>query len=179
MTIGARFPRSGGRASICSGLASAPGTRTCRRIYSTSLRTPIKVRCGWGRPWDSVTWRKVTVMRAAGSPVWLPRFRDELLFRFTTQSSELNEGNTRLGADANGLFAVPLRPDRFFRDRELVASARLDEAIERPGRGAGNPVDACRHVRPADLRHDDRHNDPSRRRACLCGGPLSRRLGSP
>jgi uncharacterized membrane protein len=24
-----------------------------------------------GPPWDTVTWRKVTAMRAAGSPVWL------------------------------------------------------------------------------------------------------------
>jgi uncharacterized membrane protein len=33
-----------------------------------------------GPPWDSVTWRKVTETRAPGSPVWLPRFRDESLF---------------------------------------------------------------------------------------------------
>ena len=33
-----------------------------------------------GPPWDSETWRRVTAMRAAGSPVWLPRVRDELSF---------------------------------------------------------------------------------------------------
>jgi uncharacterized membrane protein len=50
-----------------------------------------------GPPWDSVTWRKVTAMRVAGSPVWRPRFRDERLFHFTTQRNELNEANTRGG----------------------------------------------------------------------------------
>jgi uncharacterized membrane protein len=50
-----------------------------------------------GPPWDSVTWRKVTERRAAGSPVWLPRFRDGSLFHFTTQRNELNEANTRWG----------------------------------------------------------------------------------
>jgi uncharacterized membrane protein len=50
-----------------------------------------------GPPWDSVTWRKVTETRTAGSPVWLPRFRDESLFRFTTQRNALNEAKTSWG----------------------------------------------------------------------------------
>src|SRR6516162_23879 len=60
-------------------------------------------------------------------------------------------GQHALGADANGFFAVPLRPDRFFRDHQLAARARLDEATERPRRGARNPLDTGRHIRPADL----------------------------
>ena len=47
-----------------------------------------------GPPWDNVTWRRVTETRAAGSPVWLPRFCDESLFRFTTQRNALNEAKT-------------------------------------------------------------------------------------
>jgi hypothetical protein len=83
---------------------------------------------------------------------------------YATQRTQ--RGQHALGADANGLFAVPLRSDRFFRGRQLVASAFLDDATKSPGRGVGNPLDTGRHVRPADLRHDDRHNDPSRRRTC-------------
>jgi uncharacterized membrane protein len=104
-----------------------------------------------GPPWQSVTWRKVTAMREARSPIWLPRFRDESLFHFTTQRNELNEANTRWGPMRMVFFAVPLRPDRFFRNHQLVARARLDEATERPRRGARNPLDTVRHVRPADL----------------------------
>jgi uncharacterized membrane protein len=128
-----------------------------------------------GPPWDSATWRRVTAMRAAGSPVWLPRFRDDLALPLRYSARRTQRGRHALGTDANGLFAVPLRSDRFFREPQLVASAFLD-ATKSSGRGHGNPLDTGRHVRPADLRHDDRHNDSSRRRACLCRGPLSRRL---
>ena len=127
-----------------------------------------------GPPWDSETWRRVTAMRAAGSPVWLPRVRDESLFHFMTQRDELNGNATRWGPNVAS-FCSTFGPDRFFREPQLVASAFLD-ATKSPGRGHGNPVDTGRHVRPADLRHDDRHDNPSRRRTCLCGGPLSRRL---
>ena len=48
--IGAACQRNGALASICSGSAWAHGTPTCRRISSTSSRTPFKARSGRGRP---------------------------------------------------------------------------------------------------------------------------------
>jgi uncharacterized membrane protein len=67
-----------------------------------------------GPPWDSVTWRKVTAMRAAGSPVWRPRFRDESLFHFTTQRNELNEANPRWGPMRMVFLQYPSDPIVFF-----------------------------------------------------------------
>ena len=45
---------------------------TVRRALGCSGGLPDHSR---GPPWDSVTWRKVTETRAAGSPVWLPRVK--------------------------------------------------------------------------------------------------------
>jgi uncharacterized membrane protein len=73
-----------------------------------------------GPPWESVTWRKVTAMRAAGSPVWLPRFRDEsLLFHFTTQHNELNDANTRWGPIRIVFLQYPSDPIVFFETASL------------------------------------------------------------
>jgi uncharacterized membrane protein len=67
-----------------------------------------------GPPWDSVTWRRVTAMRAAGSPIWLPRFRDESLFQFITQRSELNGANMRWGPMRIVFLQYPSDPILFF-----------------------------------------------------------------
>jgi uncharacterized membrane protein len=75
-----------------------------------------------GPPWDSVTWGKVTAMRAAGSPVWLPRFRDESLFHFTTQRNELNEANTRWGPMRMIFLQYPSDPIVFFESASLWRS---------------------------------------------------------
>ena len=128
-----------------------------------------------GPPWDSVTWRKVTETRAAGSPVWLPRFRDASLFRFTTQRNELTQTKTSWGPIRIVYLQYPSDPIVFFEMASLCV-ARLDETTESPRRVLRDPLDAGRDLRSAGLRHDDRHHDPSRRRACLCRGPLSQRL---
>jgi uncharacterized membrane protein len=72
-----------------------------------------------GPPWDSVTWRRVTAMRRAGSPVWLPRFRDESLFHFTTQHNELNEATTRWGPMRMVFLQYPSDPIVFFETASL------------------------------------------------------------
>jgi uncharacterized membrane protein len=72
-----------------------------------------------GPPWDSVTWQRVTAMRAAGSPVWLPRFRDQSLFHFTTQRNELNEANTRWGPMRMVFLQYPSDPIVFFEAANL------------------------------------------------------------
>ncbi len=72
-----------------------------------------------GPPWDSETWRRVTAMRAAGSPVWLPRVRDELLFRFMTQRDELNGAGTRWGSMRMVFLQYPSDPIVFFESASL------------------------------------------------------------
>ena len=123
------LPRSGGRAFICSGLASAHGIPTCRRISSTSSRTPIKVRSGWAPPGqrdlaqgDRDAWSREPGLAAAFSR------RIALPLYYPAQRTQHQHA---LGADPHSLFAVPLRPDCFFRD-PLLASARLDESTESP-----------------------------------------------
>jgi len=71
-----------------------------------------------GPPWDSVTWRRVTAMRTAESPVWLPRFRDQSLFHFTTQRNEL-EANRHWGPIRMVFLQYPSDPIVFFESASL------------------------------------------------------------
>ncbi len=43
-----------------------------------------------GPPFPSRTWKSVTAGRVAGSPAWLPRFRDGSVIRFTSQRNALD-----------------------------------------------------------------------------------------
>jgi uncharacterized membrane protein len=72
-----------------------------------------------GPPWDSETWRKVIALRAAESPVWLPRFRNESLFHFITQRNELNEANTRWEPMRMVFLQYPSDPIVFFEAASL------------------------------------------------------------
>ena len=82
-----------------------------------------------GSPWDSATWRRVTETRATGSPVWLPRFRDESLFRFTTQRNALNEAKTSWGPMRMVYLQYPSDPIVFF---EIASLWRQPAWMERP-----------------------------------------------
>jgi uncharacterized membrane protein len=82
-----------------------------------------------GPPWDSVTWRKVTETRSTGSPVWLPRFRDESLFRFTTQRNALNEAKASWGPMRMVYLQYPSDPIVFF---EMTSLWRQPAWMERP-----------------------------------------------
>jgi uncharacterized membrane protein len=44
-----------------------------------------------GPPFPSRTWTSVTRQRNAGSPFWLPTFRDGSVIRFTSQTNKLND----------------------------------------------------------------------------------------
>ncbi len=45
-----------------------------------------------GPPFRSRTWRGIVAARNPGTPVWLPRYSDGRMFRFTTQQGALDEG---------------------------------------------------------------------------------------
>jgi uncharacterized membrane protein len=51
---------------------------------------PLQGALWSGPPFPSRTWRSVTDDRNAGSPEWLPRFRDSSIFRFTNQDNALD-----------------------------------------------------------------------------------------
>ncbi|MFN7053800.1 MAG: alpha/beta-hydrolase family protein, partial [Gemmobacter sp.] len=44
-----------------------------------------------GPPFGSPTWRAVTAARNAGTPAWLPEFRDGSVVRFTAQDNRLDD----------------------------------------------------------------------------------------
>lgn len=50
---------------------------------------PIHGALWSGPPFRSETWREATQQRVPGSPVWLPRFRDSTIVRFTNQKDRL------------------------------------------------------------------------------------------
>lgn len=50
-----------------------------------------------GPPFRSAMWRRVTAARTPGSPVWLPRYRDGSVVRFTNQTNQLNIPGARWG----------------------------------------------------------------------------------
>ncbi|MBP2236804.1 putative membrane protein [Sinorhizobium kostiense] len=51
-----------------------------------------------GPPFQSELWRSVTADRLAGSPAWLPRFRDSSIIRFTHQQNALDVPGADWGA---------------------------------------------------------------------------------
>ena len=50
-----------------------------------------------GPPFASHTWRLVTAQRRAGTPAWLPEFRDGAVIRFTAQANRLGQATTAWG----------------------------------------------------------------------------------
>lgn len=50
------------------------------------LADPIQGAVWSGPPFDSTIWQRVTATRNAGSPAWLPLFRDGSMFRFMNQN---------------------------------------------------------------------------------------------
>ncbi|MCA3640757.1 MAG: alpha/beta-hydrolase family protein [Methylobacterium sp.] len=50
-----------------------------------------------GPPFASQTWRNITANRNAGSPAWLPRFRDGSVIRFTAQQNHLGDSHKPWG----------------------------------------------------------------------------------
>jgi uncharacterized membrane protein len=51
-----------------------------------------------GPPYESEMWQTVTEGRLAGSPAWLPRFRDGSIIRFTNQNNALDVPGAKWGA---------------------------------------------------------------------------------
>jgi uncharacterized membrane protein len=51
-----------------------------------------------GPPFRSQTWNYITASREAGSPAWLPRFRDGSVVRFTNQTTVASNGFAPWGA---------------------------------------------------------------------------------
>jgi uncharacterized membrane protein len=63
----------------------------------TVFEDPIQGGVWSGPPFPSGVWSKVSRYRNAGSPIWLPRFRDGSMVRFTGRECELPKHGERWG----------------------------------------------------------------------------------
>lgn len=72
-----------------------------------------------GPPFRSDTWRTVTQRRAAGSPAWLPRFRDGSVIRFANQNGGLEVGKADWGAFRIAYLQYASDPITFFEPESL------------------------------------------------------------
>lgn len=63
----------------------------------TVFEDPIQGGVWSGPPFPSTVWARATRYRNAGSPMWLPKFRDGSMLRFTGRENTLATGGTRWG----------------------------------------------------------------------------------
>jgi uncharacterized membrane protein len=63
----------------------------------TLFEDPIQGGVWSGPPFPSPVWRRATTYRNSDSPMWLPRFRDGSMLRFTGRENTLDEAGQRWG----------------------------------------------------------------------------------
>lgn len=85
-----RLPREQRPALYLHGLSlGALNSARAADLYDV-IADPYSGAMWSGPPFRSSTWRTLTAQRQPGSPVWLPRFRDSSVVRFTNQSNALD-----------------------------------------------------------------------------------------
>ncbi len=72
----------------------ALGSESCADLF-TLLEDPIQGGLWSGPPFASTGWAQITRDRVEGSPVWLPRFRDGAVVRFTAREDALGQWGER------------------------------------------------------------------------------------
>jgi uncharacterized membrane protein len=83
-----------------------------------------------GPPFRSQRWSSVTALREAGSPAWLPRFRNGSVVRFSNQTANLQDGSGPWGAIRFIYLQyasdpiVFFNPQSFYREPEWLKGAR-------------------------------------------------------
>lgn len=99
------------------------------------IEDPIQGALWAGPPFPSPLWNSATANREPGSPVWLPRFKDSSIVRFTSQQNRLNLPGDRwgpirfvylqYGSDPITFF----RPDSFYRRPEWLGNNRAPDVL--------------------------------------------------
>ncbi|EMI16206.1 hypothetical protein RMSM_06874 [Rhodopirellula maiorica SM1] len=74
----------------------ALGSEVCMDLF-TLFEDPIQGGLWSGPPFPSTRWSAVTQGRNPDSPVWLPRFRDGSMLRFTGQQNSIDDFGDRWG----------------------------------------------------------------------------------
>lgn len=99
------------------------------------IEDPIQGALWAGPPFPSPLWNSATANREPGTPVWLPRFKDSSIVRFTSQRNNLNRAGDRwgpirivylqYGSDPITFF----RPDSFYRRPEWLTDPRAPDVL--------------------------------------------------
>lgn len=99
------------------------------------IEDPIQGALWAGPPFPSPLWNSATAHREPGTPVWLPRFKDSSIVRFTSQQNRLNLPGDRwgpirfvylqYGSDPITFF----RPDSFYRRPEWLGNNRAPDVL--------------------------------------------------
>lgn len=96
------------------------------------LGTPFDGALWAGAPFPSRTWNAITDTRDAGTPVWLPRFGEGRVFRFTTQANALDDGHAPWGPVRVIYLQYPSDPIVFFEPDRIIRPPRITEAPRAP-----------------------------------------------
>ncbi|QDU91596.1 hypothetical protein Pla175_50260 [Pirellulimonas nuda] len=89
------LPKEGRPRLYLHGLSlGALGSESCADLF-TLLEDPIQGGLWSGPPFASASWAQITKERNADSPVWLPRFRDGAVVRFTARENALDKFGNR------------------------------------------------------------------------------------
>ena len=101
------------------------------------LGDPFQGALWTGPPFRSRSWGRITAGRNAGSPAWLPRFRDGSVVRFANQNGGLDVGTApwgplriaflQYGSDPVTFFT----PRSFFREPEWLRAPRAPDVSPR------------------------------------------------
>lgn len=86
----------------------------------TLFEDPIQGGVWSGPPFPSPVWNSATRARNPDSPVWLPRFRDGALLRFTGRKNALDQGGARWSAMRFVYIQYPSDPIVFFSPEMFV-----------------------------------------------------------
>jgi uncharacterized membrane protein len=80
----------------------------------TVFDDPIQGGVWSGPPFPSIPWQRAVAARDAGTPMWLPRFRDGSMIRFTGRESSIDEAGNRWGPMRFVYIQHPSDPMVFF-----------------------------------------------------------------
>ncbi len=120
-----------------------------------------------GPPFASRTWTSVTRQRNAGTPFWLPEFRDGSVIRFTSQTNTLNDAPAPWGPYRVIYLQYASDAISFFDPNALWRKPPWLAAAHRPRCQPGFHLDSGRHLPATGHRHHDGGADPVRPRAQL------------
>ncbi len=142
----------------------------------TLFEEPIQGGLWSGPPFPSVPWGRVTRYRNPDSPMWMPKFRDGSMLRFTGRENTFAQRRKKVGADAICFHATCQRPHVVLRTGAAIPKTGLAGRSTWPRCVAVFEVAPHRDVPASRLRHPNGHDSPAGIRSQFCSVELHRLL---